>query len=63
MYHSGEALAYRISERDYPDAPALPTAPWSQNALAYAASTPGFGQGISQAVALVDRWARAATPS
>ena len=23
------ALAYRISERDYPDGPALPTAPWA----------------------------------
>ena len=29
MYHSGEALAYRISQRDYPDGPALPTAPWA----------------------------------
>ncbi|MBL8703661.1 MAG: glycosyltransferase family 4 protein [Rhodospirillales bacterium] len=37
---------------------ALPTAPWSRNALAYAASAPGFGQGIAESVALVDRWAR-----
>lgn len=39
---------------------ALPTAPWSQNALAYAARAPGFGHGIAEAVALVDGWARAA---
>lgn len=43
--------------------PALPTAPWSRNALAYAARTPGFGQGIAEAVALVDRWTRAARAS
>ena len=32
-------------------------------AIAYAARTPSFGQGIPQAVALVDRWAREARPS
>jgi len=43
--------------------PALPSAPWSRNALAYAAREPSFGQGIAEAVALVDRWAREAQPS
>lgn len=42
--------------------PALPTAPWSRNALAYATRAPGFGRGIAEAVALVDRWAREAPP-
>ena len=28
------ALAYRISERDYPDRPALPTAPWAMVTMA-----------------------------
>ncbi|MCC7047233.1 MAG: glycosyltransferase family 4 protein [Alphaproteobacteria bacterium] len=38
--------------------PRLPTAPWSANGAAYAARTPGFGQGIAVAVDTIDRLAR-----
>ena len=38
--------------------PALPTAPWAANAVAYARREPGFGDGIAVAVDTVDRLAR-----